>query len=77
MGTIINLTPHFEEDPDIYAMDRGELEQYLAQLREKIELLDEQEPDDMESEAYEVWGEQHEDLEDLADEILELLDELN
>lgn len=77
MGTIINFTPHPQEDPDIYSMDREELSHYLAQLREEIALLDEQEPEDMDSEAYETWGEQHEELEDLADEILELLDELD
>ena len=28
----------------------------------------------MESEAYEAWGDQHEELEDLADEIMDRLD---
>ena len=39
-------------------------------------LLDEQEPEDMDSEEYESWGDRHEALEDLADEILDRLDEL-
>ena len=30
----------------------------------------------MESEEYEAWGDRHEELEDLADEILDRLDEL-
>ena len=30
----------------------------------------------MESEAYEAWGERHETLEDLADDILDRLDAL-
>jgi len=77
MGTIIDLSAQFEQEPDLYTMGRAELEAYLTKLREKIELLDDQEPDDMESEAYESWGEQHEELEDLVDEIMDLLDEMN
>ena len=38
--------------------------------------LDEEEPADMESEAYEAWGDRHEELEDLADELRDLLDEM-
>ena len=30
----------------------------------------------MNSEAYELWGDRHEELEDLADEVLDRLDEL-
>ncbi len=56
-------------------MDREELTTYLEQLRAQIAELDTAEPEDMESEAYEDWGEQHEELEDLLDEVLDLLDE--
>ena len=76
MGDIIQF-PHLpEEEPDIYEMDPEQLKEYLAQLRAQIALLDEEEPADMESEEYEAWGEQHELLEDMADEVLELLDEM-
>ena len=75
MGDIIQF-PHLpEEEPDIYEMSIDELKEYLAQLRAQIDRLDEEEPEDMESEAYEAWGEQHELLEDMVDEVLELLDE--
>ena len=57
-------------------MRKEELLAQLMQLQQEIAKLDEVEPDDMESEAYEVWGEQHEDLEDQLDEIRELLDEM-
>ena len=57
-------------------MSKEELLAQLMQLQQEIAKLDEVEPDDMESEAYEVWGEQHEDLEDQLDEIRELLDEM-
>ena len=39
--------------------------------------LDEREPGDMESEEYEAWGDRHEELEDLADELMERLEELD
>ena len=58
-------------------MNRRELEAYLAQLRRELEELDQREPKRMGSEAYEVWGERHEELEDLVDEALDLLDELD
>ena len=41
-------------------MSKEELLARLAQLQEEIAQLDESEPEDMESEAYELWGEQHE-----------------
>ena len=55
-------------------MDREQLLGYLDNLRAQIAALDEEEPANMESEAYEEWGERHEELEDLVDEILDLLD---
>ena len=76
MGDIIQFPALPDEEPDIYEMDPEQLKEYLAQLRAQIELLDEEEPADMESEEYEAWGEQHELLEDMVDEILELLDEM-
>ena len=76
MGDIIQFPPLPQEEPDIYEMDADALKEYLAQLRAQIDRLDEDEPEDMESEAYEAWGEQHELLEDMVDEVLELLDEM-
>lgn len=57
-------------------MELPALTAYLEQLREKIAVLDESEPKNMNSDAYEVWGEEHEALEDLVDEVLDRLDEL-
>lgn len=57
-------------------MDREELLDYLAAVREWIARLDREEPEDMDSEAYDDWGDRHEVLEDLADDILERLDQL-
>ena len=76
MGKIIDFTQYADE-PDLDEMDREELLSCLEQLRERIAELDEQEPADMMSEEYEEWGDRREELEDLADEILDRLDELS
>lgn len=75
MADILNF-PDFTEEPELEELSREELEAYLKTLRDRIEALDREEPADMNSEAYELWGDRHEELEDLADEVLDLLDEL-
>lgn len=60
--------------PDPENMSREALLEYLRSVRERIEALDDEEPVDMMSEAYEEWGQRHEELEDLADEIMERLE---
>lgn len=62
---------------DLGKMDRRALEDYLGRLRVLISELDAREPRNMNSEAYEQWGEEHEALEDLVDEVLDRLDELD
>ena len=62
---------------DLGKMDRRALEEYLERLRALISELDAREPRNMISEAYEQWGEEHEALEDLVDEVLDRLDELD
>lgn len=66
----------FQEEPELENMNREQLEEYLRQVRAQIAQLDEEEPADMNSEAYETWGDAHEDLEDLVDEITDRLEEL-
>ena len=65
----------FEIFRDPSDMDREELLAYLETLKARIAELDEAEPEDMASEEYDAWGEAHEELEDLVDEVLDLLDE--
>ena len=62
--------------PDIDTMDREELEACLREVQDRIADLDEREPADMNSEEYEAWGDRHEELEDLADEITDRLEEM-
>ena len=75
MADMIDFS-EYVQGPDLDSMDREELLDYLKTVRAQISQLDEQEPKDMNSEEYETWGDRHEELEDLVDEILDLLDEL-
>lgn len=78
MGEIISFGQQAaEEERYLDEMSREELQEYLGQLQARIEQLDEREPADMNSEAYEAWAEEHEVLEDAVDEVVELLEELN
>ena len=67
----------FAAGPDLEAMGRAELLDCLAAVRQRIARRDQEEPEDMDSEAYDAWGDRHEALEDLADDILDRLDELD
>ena len=75
MAERIPFDPSSRWDPE--KMDRGELLDSLAAIRAQIDQLDTEEPDDMESEAYDEWGDRHEALEDLADDLQDRLDALD
>lgn len=61
---------------DPATMEPEELRAYLADVREELEAMDEDEPQDETSEEFVDWAEEHEALEDLADEIVERLEAL-
>ncbi len=61
---------------DPSTMEPEELRAYLADVREELEAMDEDEPQDETSEEFVDWAEEHEALEDLADEIVERLEAL-
>ncbi len=61
---------------DTCGMDEAQLRRLLEDVAEMIRRLDEAEPGDMQSDAYEEWAEVHEGVEDLQDEIFDLLDKL-
>ena len=69
MGDTLDF-PAFPGQPELDGMDRAQLLSCLERIQLMLEHLDELEPEDMDSDAYEVWGERHEALEDLADELL-------
>ena len=61
---------------DPATMDPEELRAYLADIREELEAMDEDESEDETSEEFVDWAEEHEALEDLADEIVDRLEAL-
>lgn len=61
-------------DPD--TMDPEELRAYLSDIRQELEAMDEDEPEDETSEEFVDWTEEHEALEDLVDEIIDRLEAL-
>ena len=66
MGDLIELFSRCPGKEDLLAR--------LDELRAMVEELDGREPEDMNSEEYELWGQAHEDLEDQIDDILDALD---
>lgn len=48
----------FGASPDLDVMDRQALTAYLAEIRRRIAALDEREPENMSSEAYDEWSEE-------------------
>lgn len=62
---------------DFSAMSAQQLRQHLDALRQQLAQLDDREPRDENDAAYEQWVDEHEQLEDDIDEILDLLDELD
>ena len=56
-------------------MDRSELEALLVDLQEQREVLEDEEPDDTDSEACEEWEERCEEIDEKIEEIEDILDE--
>lgn len=67
--------PQPQEEKYLEDMTKEELLEYLAQLEQRVAALDAQEPKNMNSDAYEIWADEHEMLEDAMDEVREFLDE--
>lgn len=70
------ITVFLDAVPDIGAMDAGRLKQYRRETEQTIQALDALEPGSQTSEAYALWADLHEDLEDVLDEILDCLEDL-
>ena len=68
--------PQKEEPKDIYEMTLEEIQAHYAQMQEELHALDAKEPKNMNSEAYEEWADEHEELEDYLDEILDRMEVL-
>ena len=61
---------------DPKTMEPEELRAYLEDVRCELETMDEEDPEDETGEEFVDWAERHEELEDLADEIVEQLEAL-
>ena len=59
---------------DPKTMEPEELRAYLEDVRCELETMDEEEPEDETGEEFVDWAERHEELEDLADEIVAQLE---
>ena len=68
--------PQPEESMDIYEMTLPELQAHYAKMQEQLHALDAREPKNMNSDAYEEWADEHEELEDYLDEILDRMETL-
>ena len=68
--------PRKEEPKDLYEMTLEEVRDHYAAMQQELHQLDAKEPRNMNSEAYEEWADEHEELEDYLDEILERIEEL-
>lgn len=66
-----------DEQPDIEAMTIDQLKACLARLQEQLDALDRKEPEAGDTDACEEWADQHEELEDLIDEVQDRLEELS
>lgn len=75
MDKIIPFPESEDEYLDPEEMTVPELEELLAELQQRKDELDAREPKKKNSDEFDVWAEEHEDLEDAIDEILDLLDE--
>lgn len=68
--------PGQEEPEDIYEMTLPQLQDHYALMQLQLQKLDAKEPKNMNSEAYEAWADEHEELEDYLDEILDQMEAL-
>ena len=75
MSNVISF-PQPEVPEDIYEMDLQQLQAHYAAMQEELRALDAKEPRNMNSEAYEEWADEHEELEDYLDEILDRMETL-
>ena len=69
--------PQKEEPKDLYEMTLEEVQAHYAAMQLELHALDAKEPKNMNSEAYEEWADEHEELEDYLDEILDRLEEIS
>ena len=70
----IEISVTVGEEEGYESMTHDELEERLDELRTQRDILECEEPDDLESDAYEEWEEQCEQLDERIEEIEDLLE---
>lgn len=70
----IEISVTVGEDENYESMTHDELAEHLDELRTQRGTLECEEPDDLDSEAYEEWEEQCEQLDEKIEEIEDLLE---
>ena len=70
----VEISVTVDEDENYESMTHDELEERLDDLRTQRDTLECEEPDDLDSEAYEEWEEQCEQLDEKIEEIEDLLE---
>lgn len=86
--SIIAFNPHAQQNntpfdfsadtlPDVDTMELPALTAYREFIEDQIHQLDLEEPKNEASEAYDEWADEHEELEDILDDILDRMEELS
>lgn len=65
-----------EQEEDIYQMTLPQLQAHYEAMQRELMALDAREPSPKNEEAYEAWADEHEELEDYLDEILDRMEVL-
>ena len=65
----------FCPERDLEAMDKEQLKAYRKEILAQIRELEDEDPETLTSDDFEIWANKHEDLEDILDDIQDLLDE--
>ena len=65
-----------EQEEDIYQMTLPQLQAHYEAMQRELLALDAREPNPNNEEAYEAWADEHEELEDYLDEILDRMEVL-
>lgn len=82
LGRIVRFTKRNGEwfaslGDELDGLSPEELEAYRVELKARLHDMNENEPEDMDSEAFEQWADAHESLEDLLSETEDRIDELS
>ena len=65
-----------EQEADIYQMTLPQLQAHYEAMQRELMELDAKEPSPKNEEAFEAWADEHEELEDYLDEILDRMETL-